>query len=241
MIENELYKEEVSMNNFNKINSHSSLNNRNYFNLNQIPTPPVPLADNLNKSGELCESENDLRKLIDSINNSKKLTTLSAFSDLTSNTLYLCREEKVAENSQTNPDVENEKLLIENLKKLKYENELITNLVASQQTSSASWTNLGNSLENKLNFSSIDTTLPNGCISRMSSSSGFPSSISSSSATSSSSASPIIFGKCLNEKSETKFNYESLVERPKSEPLKTKNQLTRCRVLNLLLFPELQS
>lgn len=240
MLENELYKDEVSINNFKQINSNCSFNNRNYFNLNQIPTPPAPLADNLNKSGELCESENDLRKLIDSINNSKKLMTFSAFSEPTINTLYLSREEKGAENSQTNPDVENEKLLIENLNKLKYENELITNLATSQQASS--WTNLGNSLENKLNISSIDTTLPNGCMSSLSSSSGCPSSISSSSATSSSSASPIIFSKCLNEKSETKFNYESLAERPaKSEPLKPKKQLTRCRVLNLLLFPELQS
>ena len=210
--------------------------------MSQIPTPTVPLGEILNKSGELCESENDLRKLIDSINSSKKFTTISAFSDPTVNTTQcLGREEKVTESAQTNPDIENEKLLIESLNNLKYENELITNLITSQKVS---WNNSENTSENKFNFSSNDSaTIANGCISRMSSSSGFPSSISSSSATSSNSASPIIFNKCLSEKSENKFNTlnESLTERPKNESSKTKKQLTRCRVLNLLLFPELQS
>jgi hypothetical protein len=201
----------------------------------------VPFAESLNKSGELSESENDLKKLIDSINNSKKFTTFSAFSNSLNDLTCSNKEKETIMNAQTSPDLANENLLIENLNNLKYENELINNLIISQKSS---WNNPANSIESKFNFSSLDSLTPamsNECLSRISSSSGFPSSISSSSATSSSSASPIIFSKCLEDKSEKKFNLETLANnKPQSDCLKTKKQLTRCKVVNLLLFPELQ-
>ena len=177
--------------------------------MDHIPTPPLPALETLNRKVELNEKENDLKKLIECINGSHLVCT------------------KETNESQIDFDQENEKLLIESLNNLKYEQELLNNLKTSQNQLDDVCPAAISHAKSDFNLSSVLDS-----ISRTRNSSGFPSSISSCSAASSTSISPVT----VEFADEAQIKCEKTA---KNNPAKSV-KLTRCNVLNQILFPELK-
>ena len=224
----------------------------NFTTLDQIPTPPVPTY----KTDALNDSEKDLKKLINSINSAKKCDEESDEA----------LDEEIATERQEHEQILIDQLnnlkyeakLIETLKAANAkvdENEASLKLLWPPASSASTSTVDPATTQSQLNkfnfnFSSLYEhpsmlSLVSSC---ESSSSGFHSSISSST-----SVSPLTvdFLSCQSAYDEnisraraTSTNTTASTNQLPREnavklPIKTK-QLTRCRVVNYLLYPELK-
>jgi hypothetical protein len=203
-------KSDNNINNYGYLNlktvkSELTQRQRTQINLEMIPTPPLP--ESPPNDPKPTENDNNTH-----LNTSK---TSSSSSSSSSSSYYSSTSSLDESLSLTTVDLQNEKILIENLNNLK----LINNLKSVNSKFNIDFSSL-----ESISRCSTDELAEDGRIS-----SGFPSSIGSSSSSSCSEVSYLSDHHCSKP--------VSLALPPKTN----KRKLTRCRLVNYILFPELNN